>query len=62
MSASGGKGENIGSQRVFRLLIRNEHAQFYDDVETLDPNQGVTLRVIQSMKFFGALSDECLSK
>ena len=36
--------------------------RFHDDLETLDLNQGVTLRAFQSMIFFGALSDECLSK
>ncbi len=30
MSASGGKAENIGSQRVFRLLTRNGHPDSAD--------------------------------
>jgi hypothetical protein len=62
MPAYGGEADDPQSGRDVRVCPRNGLAQFCDDAETLDPNQGVTLSVIQFRKFFGALSDECLSK
>jgi hypothetical protein len=49
-------------KRVTTVFDPTRTCRFRDDVEHLDLNQGVALRIIQFKKFSGVLSDGCLSK